>query len=186
MQPDQQTESAIWVVSDVAPDGTYVATVQASDDVAVVLNRRRALAYAMALYTAVGYAEYDAAVIRQLTSIGISKQLAAQCVADLRADRAPIDDTATAPLRFVPLVTAAKGEPALFVEVNGRRVSQWTPAEGRQHAGHVLDISAAVDLDAAYFRFLRGPLRLDEGRARAVVSGLGEHRIDQPGGTDAA
>jgi hypothetical protein len=168
---------AIWVVSDVAPDGTYVCTVQAGDDLAVVLDRQRAIAYTVALYTAVGYAEYDAAVLKQLTTLGVGERMAARCVADLRADRAPVDDAATAPLRFVPLVTAAKREPSLFVEVNGRRISQWTPADGRQHAGHVLDIVAAVDLDAAYRRFLRGPVRLDDDRARAVVESLGEHRI---------
>jgi hypothetical protein len=169
---------AIWVVSDVAPDGTYVCTVQAGDDLAVTLDRQRALAYAVALYAAVGYAEYDAAVLKQLTTLGIGEEMAAHCVADLRADRAPVDDAATAPLRFVPLLTA-KREPALFVEVNGRRISQWTPADGRQHAGHVLDIVAAVDLDAAYFRFLRGPVALAEGRARAVVGSLGEYRIGE-------
>lgn len=172
---------AIWVISDVAPDGTYVTTVQASDDVAVVLDRDRALAYAVALYTAVGYAEYDAAVLAQLTTLGVGDRMAAECVADLRDDRAPVDDAATAPLRFVPLVTAAKREPALFVEVGGKRIAQWTTADGRQHAGHVLDICAGVDLDAAYFRFLRGPVGLDDDRARAVVESLGEHRIG--GGT---
>jgi hypothetical protein len=172
---------AIWVISDVAPDGTYVTTVQAGDDLAVTLDRQRALAYAVALYTAVGYAEYDAAVLKQLTTLGVGERMAARCVADLRADRAPVDDAATAPLRFVPLVTAAR-EPALFVEVNRRRISQWTPADGRQHAGHVLDIVAAVDLDAAYLRFLRGPVALDDDRARAVVGTLGEHRIG--GGSD--
>lgn len=180
MQPDPE---AIWVVSDVAPDGTYVTTVQASSDLAVVLDRKRALDYAMTVYTAVAYAEYDAAVYQQMMSLGVGQQAAAQCIADLRADRAPLDDAATEPLRFVPLVTAAKQEPALYVEVNGRRISQWTPADARQHAGHVLDICAAVDLDAAYHRYLRGPLGLDDGRARAVVGALGEHRI---GGTDAA
>lgn len=172
---------AIWVVSDVAPDGTYVCTVQAGDDLAVTLDRQRAVAYAMALYTAVGYAEYDAAVLAQLTTLGVGDRMAAQCVADLRADRAPVDDAATTPLRFVPLVTAAKREPGLFIEIGGRRVAQWTTADGRQHAGHVLDIVAAVDLDAAYHRFLRGPVALDDDRARAVVGSLSEHRI---GGSD--
>ena len=181
MTPGPREVEAIWVVSDVASDGTYVTTVQASADVAVVLDRKRAMDYVMAVYTAVGYAEYDAAVFRQLVSLGIGNLHAAGLVSDLRADRAPVDDAATDPLRFVPLVTAAKHEPGLFVEVAGRRISQWTPAEGRQHAGHVLDICVAVDLDAAYHRHLRGPLGLDDGRARAVVGSLGEHRI---GGSD--
>lgn len=166
----------IWVVSDVAPDGTYVTTVQASDDTAVVLNRKRALRYAMAVYTAVAYAEYDAAVLNQLVSMGIGQEMAARCIADLRADRAPVDDAATDPLRFVPLVTATGRTPALYVDLGGRRIGQWTPADGRQHAGHVLDICAGVDLDAAYHRFLRGPVGLDDGRARAVVGTLGRYR----------
>ncbi len=168
--------AAIWVVSDVAPDGTYVTTVQATDDIAVTLNRRRATAYATALLTAIGYAEYDAAVYRQLVHLGIGEGLAAQCIADLRADRPPINDFATAPLRFVPLVTAGKKEPALYLELNGDRIAQWTAADGRQHAGHVLEVSVGVDLDAAYYRFLRGTVGLDDGRARAVVGTLGEHR----------
>ena len=73
--PEPGEPDAVWVLSDVAADGTYVVTVQAGPDDAWVLDRpAAAAAYADAVLTAVAYAEYDAAVLAQLTS-GMQKPL---------------------------------------------------------------------------------------------------------------
>lgn len=167
---------AIWVISDVTPNGTYVATIQAGPDRAITLDRTQATAYVMAVLTAAVYAEYDAAVIRQHTALGLGLPTAAGAVKDMRADRAPLDDAATSPLRFESIVTAANRDPAVLVSLDGRRIAQWTAEETKGHALHVLEVVAVVDLDAAYYRYLRGPVRLDEGRARAVVGDLGQFR----------
>lgn len=94
----------------------------------------------------------------------------------LPPEQAPLDDEATAPLRFEPLVTAVKKEPAVYLELNGQRIAQWNEADVRRHAMHVLEVVAAVDLDAAYHRYLIGTIGLDDGRARVVVGDLGKHR----------
>lgn len=167
---------AIWVISDVAPDGTYVATVQAGDDVAVTLPPDRAIAYALAALGAACRAEYDASVFAQLTTLGVTEVHAAGMILDLRKDRPPLDDDATKPLRFEPLVTSAAKEPAVYVELNGERIARWTTEDTRGHAMHVLEVLLGVDLDAAYRKQLVGVIGLDDETARAAVGGLAQHR----------
>lgn len=171
---------AIWVISDVAPDGTYVVTIQAGPDRAITLDRTQATAYVTAVLTAAVYAEYDAAVIVQHVTLGLNLSAAARVIQDMRADRAPVDDAATGPLRFEPIVTAANRDPAVLVSLDGQRVAQWTAEDTKGHALHVLEVLAGVDLDAAYYRYLRGSVRLDEDRARALVGDLGHHRAGSP------
>jgi hypothetical protein len=168
-QPD-----AIWVISDVTPGGTYVVTVQAGPDHAATLTRDDALAYAVTVFEAATRAEYDAGVVAQLTATGMSIVLAGSVVTDLRADRPPLVD-AGHPLTYEPIVTAIKREPALLVCRDGERIAQWTPADARSHAGNVLSVLAAVDLDAAYRRLLVGAIGLDDERARALVGQLGQY-----------
>jgi len=168
-QPD-----AIWVVSDVAPDGTYVVTVQAGPDHAVTLTRAEAIAYATAVFEAAVRAEHDAAVLAQLTATGMTAELAATVVIGLREDRPMLDDLGD-PLTFEPIVTAARREPALLVSRGGVRIAQWTPADARDHAGNVLSVLAAADLDGAYRRLLVGSIGLDDDRACALVGQLSRY-----------
>lgn len=166
---------SVWVISDVAPDGTYVVGIQAGADTARMLNRDEAITYATTVMAAAARAEHDAAVIAQLGTLGIGIQDAAELVADLRADRPPLDPAATAPFGFEPIV-AAKREPAILLSLNGERVGQWTTSDAKGHAAHVLEVVAGVDLDAAYRRLLVGVVGLDDRTARAVVGDLGRHR----------
>jgi hypothetical protein len=168
---------SVWVLSDLAADGTYVTTVQAGPDHARVLDRSEALAYAGAVLEAAARAEHDAAVLAQLHNfLGLPVEAAAGSVADLRAERPPIDPAALAPIGLVPGVSASTKLPFLILEVDGAPVGQWTVTDARRHAEAVLEVSAAADLDAAYFRWLVGAVALDAGRARNVVSDLASHR----------
>jgi hypothetical protein len=169
------TPSAIWVISDVALDGTYITTVHADDDTAITLDRDQAVAYAMAVMSAVTRAQYDAAVIAQMAHIGLPLPAAAQAVRGLRADRPPIDDKATAPLRFEPIVKSKSRQPVIHVHLGDRILTEWTPAETQGHAMYVLQVAAGVDLDAAYRRYLVGPVGMDDPTARAVVGDLGKY-----------
>lgn len=181
-------DAAVWVQSDVMPDGTYAVTVHAPGDRSFALDRARAVDYTTAVYEVAARAEYDAAVFAQLVERGLApQQVAAFIGTDLRADRPEIDPARTAPLVFTPGVNAA-GEPFLHVHlhvpVNGGRTArtsprpftQWTPGEAREHAGYVLDCLAAVDLDAGYRRCLVGVIGLDDPTARAVVGSLASYR----------
>ena len=172
---------AVWVISDVAPDGTYVATVHAGQDVALTLDRDRAIAYAVTVLTATTRAQYDAAVWRQMLTIsrgrtdGDAQQAAALIVKGLREDRPPIDDSATAPFAFEPFVSHRTKEPGVFVSLNGKKISQWDLSDAEGHALHVLQIMIGVDLDASYRRHLIGTLGIEDWRARAVVGDLGKY-----------
>lgn len=173
---------AIWVISDVAPDGTYVTTVHAGEDVAVTLDRDRAVAYAVAVLAATTRARYDAAVWRQMLTISGGRaagdgaeEIAALVVRGLREDRPPIDDSATAPLAFEPFVSHRTKEPGVFVSLNGKKISQWDVSDAEGHALHVLQIMLGVDLDASYWRHLIGTVGLEDWRARAIVGDLGKY-----------
>jgi len=164
----------IWVQSDPLPNGTYVTAVHYNDDTARILDRAAGLAYAAEVVAAATRAEHDAAVLRQLVAAGVDLQAAGHTIADLRADRPPLNDGATAPLRLTPGI-AANGHGFLAVHIGGQQVGQWSPADARDHASAALTVLAAADLDEAYRRHLIGPLGMDEARARDVITDLGDH-----------
>ncbi|WP_042400069.1 hypothetical protein [Streptacidiphilus carbonis] len=172
-KPRREPDAVISIVSDLAPDGrTYVATIHLDGDTARTLNRDQGIAWASTVLTAAAQAEHDALVIRQLAGkVGMALDLA--CVGDLRADRPPLDDAATAPLRLEPGVNA-KMEPFLALYINGEQMGQWTCQDAREHATGILEVMAAVDLDAAYYRFLTGSVKVDPPEARGIVGLLAE------------
>lgn len=165
---------SIWVQSDLLPDGTYVTAVHYTADHSRILTRQEGLAYVDQVLTAAVWAQHDAAVVRQLLSMDIALTAAAASIADLRADRPPLDPKITAPLTLTPGVAGRNRQGFLIVEVAGLRIGQWTPGDARDHALNVLEVIHAVDLDAAYRRYLIGNIALDAQRASAVIHGLAE------------
>lgn len=166
---------AIWVQSDVLPDGTYVTAIHYDDDQSRILDRAAGLAYVAEVFTAAVHAEHDAAVVRQLTGLGLDLESAARAIAELRADRPPLADAVTAPLRLVPGVSAKTGNGFLHIHLGEVRVGQWDPDDARDHATNVLSVLAAADLDAAYCRYLVGTVGIGLPRAQAVVGDLGNY-----------
>lgn len=176
------TDAAVWIKTEPSTDGSaYVVTAEFSDDRAKTLTPEVALRYGSAVLAAAQRAEYDAAVARQLTRIGSDLDAALQIVTDLRNDRPPLDDEATAPLALDPGVNKRLA-PFLVVKIDGEAVGQWTVGAAREHASHVLEAVAAADLDSNYYRALTGIVGLDEGRARAVVGDLGQYRDEAASG----
>lgn len=177
MSDPTEPSGVITVLSDVAPDGrTYIATVQLDGNTARTLDRDQGYAWAATVLAAAAQAEHDSLILRQLHgTVGMPLELAASCVADLRADRPPLDDKTTAPMRLVPGVNR-KGEPFIGVHIHGTQVGQWTCADARQHAAGIFEVIAAVDLDAAYYRYLIGSIHVEPERARNIVGALGELR----------
>jgi hypothetical protein len=181
--------TGIWVTSDVNPDGSasYIVTVSAGDDVALSLNADAAVRYVAAVHRASAIAQHDAAVLQQFSGkLGMDKRLASSVIMDLRKDREPVQNAATAPLRFEPIVAARNLAPYVHVWAGDERISQWTPGDCFQHAGHVMEVLAGVDLDAAFYRYLVHTLNIDEPMARAIVNDLGNYHTglrDDPGET---
>ncbi|MEU8279537.1 hypothetical protein ACFYOK_29525 [Microbispora bryophytorum] len=169
------SSGSIWVQSDLLPDGTYVAAVHYDDDRSRVLGRDAALRYAATVHDAATRAEHDAAVVAQMAKLGLPHATAAQALWDLRNDRPPLDDAAIAPLRLKPCVSAQRGVGYLEVQIGARLVGQWDPDDARDHAANVLTVLAAVDLDAAYRRYLMTTVELDAALAQDAVGDLANH-----------
>lgn len=170
-----ENSATIWVQSDLLPDGTYVTAIHYNDDQSRVLDRQTGMAYVAEIFTAAVHAEHDAAVLRQLTSIGVERATAGQAVVDLRADRPPLNDAATAPLRLAPGVSHRTGAGFLAVFIGDRQVGQWDPADARDHATNVLTVLTAADLDATYRRYLTSVIGIDTDRAQHIVGQLAAH-----------
>jgi hypothetical protein len=175
-----QPSGEIIIQSDLAADlRTYITTVQTGHDTIRTLTPTDCLAWATTVLCAAMQAEHDALVLRQLTGpLGMPLKLAVTVIADLRADRPPLDDATTSPLHLEPGVNTAR-EPFLAVHLGGKRVGQWTCEDARSHAQGILEVMAAVDLDAAFYRYLTGTLNLEPDQARAMVATL-RPESDQP------
>jgi hypothetical protein len=166
----------LWVRSDVAPDGNYIAVVEFSDDESRALDRTAAIRYATTVLAAVAAAEYDAAVVHQMTSIGMGLDVVGQVLTDLRHKRPSIDDEATWPIVFQPGVSHRDGRGFLTLVKRSEPVGQLELDAARSHALHVLEVIQVAELDRIYHRLLTKLIGVDDQRARAVVADLGEHR----------
>lgn len=179
--PDK--DDSLWVQSGVAASGAYVVEFHVTDR-AWVRTPEEATRHALAVLRQAEIAAHDAAVIRQLVTLGIDLQMAATVVAnDLRPDRPEVDPSDTAPLGVAPGVAGEDTRPFLIISLDGERMGQWTVTDARQHALSVLEIITVADLDAAYKRVLMGQIRLEDWRAAAVVDDLATYRHVDPAPT---
>jgi hypothetical protein len=167
---------AIWVRSDRTHDDAYIATVEVGPDVSIPLSHHQALAYVMTVLGVVARAEYDAAVVAQMVAMGAGDDATASMVRQLRERYPALENVATAPLTFVPLVGRGDRKPYVHVALDGVTFCQWDSAAARQHAGYVLDVATVVDLDAAYLGYLTSVVQLKADVARATVDNLARHR----------
>jgi hypothetical protein len=175
------TRDTLWLNTEAATDGTYIATLEIGDDHSVPLDRDAAAAMARGAATASQYAQYDAAVSRQITGRpGMTRDHASVAIAALRADRAPLDPADTAPLVLTPGVSLSTGEAFVAIHVDGRQIGQFTPDSAAQYARHCLEIVTGADLDGAYHRWLR-TCGMDDDAARAVVMDLADCRTPRTG-----
>lgn len=167
-------DEGLWVRSEVMPDGTYGVGLNVGADRSWALGRDQAIAYAVACHRKATEAEHDAAVFTLLTHrLGMSESDAADVLkTELHPER-PDDPAATAPLRFTTAIVR-NAAPFLRVDVDGREVGDLTPNDLRDHAGNVLHVLAAADLDATLRRVLVN-IGIPTEKARAVIAGLAEH-----------
>jgi hypothetical protein len=163
-----------------APDmqGVYRTSVDVNDDVSFPLTRETAATYAYHILGAVAEAEYDAAIIRQLTKVTGDEKDAVQIVADLRADR-PVP-AKVGPLTLEPGVSVYTGKAFLEVKVDGRGIGQWDAPDAREHALAALEAVLVADLDGAYLRTRRTLVHLDDGLSRTIVGDLIKWRDGRP------
>jgi hypothetical protein len=163
----------VWVTTRYSPaDDHYFVMVQFSDGSTCRLDQARAQAYATEVLQVATTADHDAAIAKQITTeLGMPQQEMAVLVRELRADRLPLDTNALRPLTITPGVSVFTGEPFLDCTVGESRW-QWTVADAREHAMHVLGAMAAAVLDTAYHWFLTSRSGLDRDRATVAVAEL--------------
>lgn len=169
-----EEQPTVWVRTEPRRDGSgYVVTIDAGEDFSKTLDPPTAMRHAYAVLQVAHRAAHDAAVMKQLTHLGVERQYAAALVVDLRKDRPPVKADDLAPFSLEPGVSAFTGQPFLHVSINGKRVGQWEFVDAQQHALHVIGSVAVADLDSALYVALVGQMGLDKNRAHAVVTDLG-------------
>jgi hypothetical protein len=174
-QPNPRREvRAVWVSSEVAADGAYVVGVSIDEDTMVPLSDP--VRYATAVVEAAALAEYDAAILSQLSKLGTPIQVCAHLVHELREARPPRDVAALAPFGFEPGVSMRTRKGFLLVSHNGVPFGQWDVADAEGHAVQVLGAAAVVGLDRQYRDALERLIGLDEPTALRVVGDLAQFR----------
>lgn len=170
-------DRSTWVVVDRDPlDGHYFPAIVAQGRTWALADAAR---YATALLDVVEDACHDAAIVRlMMERLQQPQHYAVWFIEELRKDRAPYDDEATAPLRFRPFIGYKSLLPWVTLELDGENLGRWTPDDARGHAAHALAAPRAAELDAAIVRQLRAGFELTEKGAAAMVNDLMEHRDD--------
>jgi len=176
---------AIWVRSKVV-DGGYQAVVEVGEHT-VELTEDKALRWAQVVLRAAMIADHDAANMRLLhEEMGLPLDKAATFVAeDLRPARPDVDNDATAPLVFGAGVAmhsqTRKLYPYVGVQLEDKLLGKWSIADAHHHAQAVLEICYGTELDTQLYQVLIGQMKLDEGRARMIINGLGQFLEDPQG-----
>lgn len=175
---DVEDVGQLWVVSRRTSDrGDYAVGFEIGE-LDWKLDRRGAERYARAVIHVAQTATHDAAVLAELTALGVGRDDAARFVVeDLRERRQRFDDAATRPLVFSPAVTTDV-EPIVLMRWGPDRdqAAQMDAEDATRHAIHVLEVAAVVELDATYFRALVDVLGLSPIRAAAAVDDLARFR----------
>lgn len=173
----------MWVITEPLPDGEgYMVTIQLNQDNVLSLTPDQATMWAKGFLTAAARAEYDTAVIRQLSAkLKISVQDAVRQVMTMRDDRPPVEGVDPLTLEPGVAMDGTSEDPTfrafIAMYLPGRKkYGQVDPKGAREHALIVLESIAVAELDAAYKRSLIGQVGVAEGTARQVIHDLANFR----------
>lgn len=176
---DDEQEKGLWIITEPTIEGNAFAVVVKVDGRGYALTTDDAFRHARQIFTALAYAEYDAAVLHQMHD-RLGEDQTKMLLHDIQQDRAPYEVKATPPFSYLPAVgtdrKTGKTSGVIALEVSGTHWGVMTGEQAREHAIGLIQATSAAELDAAYLRTLRGVVGLDEGRARTVVAELAEHR----------
>lgn len=170
---------------DLPPGSPYVTQVMPSDDVVIQLPAEQAVAYGMAVLEVAHRAHYLAAVLAQARAvmngrgkrppIGEAEENARFLLKQLIEDLPELDDTATAPLRFVPTIHSRSHRALIRVSLppHDTPFSGWSFDDACTHAMAVLGQSVVSRLDTAYRNTIAVRFDAGEQSGRAAVHDLG-------------
>lgn len=177
-QPDADDHTddatALWVRSDVGPNGDYIVGFSHGPDSAWSLGERAAREHAIRVAQAATTADHDSALVTFLTTVGTDASAIADVLRHIRVQRGLPGRAWPGPLYLAPAVRM-DGKPFLDIYLHGTRIGQWAPSEARSHALGVLDAVAGAHLDSRLLKVLTRTLEIDEMRARAVVGTMIDH-----------
>ena len=177
MNPDDDVPGTVWVETVLDPGEPFRIKVHLNDR-SWTLGRDGAIRYALAVLQAAHYADYDSATLQLLVKAGVSAEAAGALIADdLRPDRERLDNEALAPLGLDVGITPG-GAPFIMILLDEQPVGQWDVEGAVKHAQTVLSAMFAAGLDAALYQAMVTQVGLEAGRARNVIRGLGEYRIE--------
>lgn len=178
MTPPLPQLTSIMAIADRFPDGSYGATVNVGEDLSWTMPGPRARRYATALFEAATACEHDAALYHALACKNIGDEIAADLISHVR-DARPGVSRWTAPLRIIPILTAAAPHlPVLVVEVDSGSAWQWSPADARRHARQVLEAVTAAEEDNRLAEVMRDRLDLEPHLIAAVIDHMQGHWPD--------
>ncbi len=165
----------------------YAVEVQIGEDIAVHLPQGKVQDYARRAIQVAAWADYDAAVVKQMRDIAIADhtqqevtEIVSAAVVYLRKQRAnsgTVRLLANPRFALTPGVSAFTGKGFITLYLDGQTIGQWDPDDVRSHAMGVLDAGLVADLDGTYKAWLLKEIKLDEATAGRVVGTLKEFRV---------
>lgn len=174
--PKPVTVLEVTTESSLPGGGNYVVTVAWKQDRIWRVGPDEALNYVLACTLAAERADFDAAVLRQLTGIGVPLPDVGMVIArDLRPDRPELTD-ALPGLRYEPGVTE-KGKPFVKVLIDGVVQDETLDLDLiNRHCLHVLGAPVVADLDNSYRQALIGQFGMEPATATNIVHDLAKWR----------
>ena len=166
----------MWVRSQPDPvTGEFLLTIDYAEDASVALTFDEGITYAMSFLEALTKAEYQAAILNQMSD-KMGQQEAMTLLMDFR--EATTNLLKAGPMALVPGVTIGNDKYVAFVEVSPDRGDSWTwrADEVRDHTSGVLEIAHGVALDQTYYDVLTKVVGLPEASSRHIIMDLMNHR----------
>jgi hypothetical protein len=165
---------AVWLDTQLQPDGEYVLTMSIGDDYAVELPVDQALAHAVEVLRNVALADYAQAIRQQMLGLGTDPEGVEDLLRAL-VPRLPMSEPVTE-LVMLPAINRNNGEPMLQIAFRDQLLGVWTLKEARSHALGVLEATLAARMDTSYRQALIENIDLDGATAAGVINALGKLR----------
>lgn len=166
----------LWVKTEPDLAGVYHVVLELGPDDIWTLDEDAAYRWVGHCLAAAAQAEYDAAVLAQLTALGLPQDVVVATVQKLRSGRpASVPLAEGTGLALVPGVSASTRKGFLRIERNGQPIGQWEIEDARQHGMYVVESVEVAKLDTAYLAVLR-EADLGDDVAHHAVANLGKYR----------
>ena len=150
----------------------FVVALDVNGNETVVLSAREVMNHAAAVVAVASRAAFDAAVIEQADQLGLANGAGFALASKLRKARLPVDHTATAPLRFEPVIDR-QARAWVRVSLRTTAVSRWSVAETHTYARTLWTTQQRAEDETTYRQVLIAAMGMEETLAASVVHDIG-------------